>query len=346
MICKNCDHEVKKNVVQCVNCNADLHYDCAFQCVKCGKFLCDECAIKTKYQCNECYNVQHFSMEFISATMFESYIKCPHAFKHEFILNSIPKDQRKNKYSETGSLLHNLFDTYSQTRPLTPELLGTAGRELSRMFKNIDITLFDDADDLARHHLRCFETLANWWDEEQDKPIPLFTEMQHFVKLHDGLPLVRCTFDRINGERDDPANWEVEDYKTGKVYTSDMLQHNMQLPIYAMAIRNLYGALPKLLRLRFPQHTDRYGKVQTRVFEHIDGTEDTYVCAVKRGGTYSFNLSERLGQMIDVYTKIKRGDFAFNTDNEHFCNNFCPLGKIGTCDGLNTRWKALSQRGY
>ena len=94
-----------------------------------------------------------------------------------------------------------------------------------------------------------------------------------------------------------------------------------------------------MLRLRFPQHTNRKGIVQTREFERI--TDDIYVCDVVRGGTYSISLSQRLEQMKGIYQSIQKGDFPCNTKNDHFCNNFCKLGMNGECHGIETRWHQL-----
>jgi hypothetical protein len=156
--------------------------------------------------------------------------------------------------------------------------------------------------------------------------------------LHDDLPDIRVTIDRINGNANDVENWEVEDYKTGAVYNAEKLRTNMQLPIYALAIKKIYGAYPKSLKLYFPQHK------QERVFERV--TDDIYVCTVARGGTYSISLTERLNQMVEIYQKIRRGDFPPNVKNNHFCQNFCSLGKRDMCDGLSTKWNLLKMRGY
>lgn len=283
-------------------------------------------------------------MEFISSTMFEGYEKCPFRFKHEHILGTLTDDMKENKYSATGSALHDVFEVYSKIRPLEPKHVLDMHGLYREKFNTISDGLFEgDKDDFLNKGLL---TIANWYHEETslNKPIPLMTEQQHFFTL-DGIDTkIRVTFDRINGEEGKPDEWEVEDYKTGKVYSSDMLRDNMQLPIYALAIKHLYGALPKILRLRFPQHTDKHGTVQNRVFERF--SDDMYVCDVKRGGTYTISLSERIERMKQIYNDIKRGHFPCNTKNEHFCNNFCAVGKNGMCDGLTTKWGMLNKRGY
>lgn len=346
MFCNNCYNEINENEdhTSCGMCSKHIHSECAFQCIKCYKPLCDKCAMKNKYKCDQCNEADGYKMDFISSTMFESYLQCPHSFKHEFILNTIPEDQKKNKYSMTGSALHDLFERYSVIRPLGEDEKNMACSEYVEKFNEIGIEYFDDEEDQNNFLTKGLITIENWFAEENDKPVPLFTEHRMFVELHKDLPKIRVTFDRINGEIGNSGEWEVEDYKTGKVYSSDKLTNNMQLPIYAMAIREMYGDLPRKLRLIFPQHTNRAGKIQTREFDKV--TNDLYVCNVKGGGVYSISLKKRLEQMIQIYSEIKKGDFKFNTTNSIFCQSFCPLGKNNMCDGLNTKWKSLKNRGY
>lgn len=346
MLCRNCDGYINKGeqFTSCSSCNTTLHEDCVFHCVQCNNILCDVCAKQQKYKCKECYNIQHYSMEFISSTMFESYLKCPNLFKHEFVINTLSEADKQNKYSVVGSMLHALFDKYSQIRPLDGDVDAEMVTEYSKEFDKININLFDSEEDFWSTKATHLDTIRNWFRDEQNKPIPLFTEQQLFVELHPALPKIRVTLDRINGVMNNPNEWEVEDYKTGKVYSSDKLTNNMQFPIYAMALRHLYGSSPKVMRFIFPQHTDANGNVKTREFERV--TDDVYVCSVKRGGTYSISLTERLQQMVNIYSEIKRGDFKFNVSDDHFCSNFCPLGKTGQCNGLSTKWKIRSERGY
>jgi len=349
MICANCDSPINPTVtgrfiVPCSKCGASMHKECAFQCVKCGKFLCDSCAITQKYLCDECYELKTIKMEYISATMFEAYEKCPYAFKHEHVLNTFTEAERENKYSALGTLLHSLFDKYSKIRPLNLEKRRAIEDEYDKGFDAINVKLFDSMPDMNDFRQRGLITMNNWFVEEIERPVPLHTEKEHFFEVP-GIDIpIRATIDRINGTGDDSSEWEVEDYKTGKVYSSDMLRHNFQLPIYALAIREVYGKPPKSLRLRFPQHKDKTGTIQQRIFERV--TDDIYVCNVRRGGTYSFSINERIGKMIEIYNKIKHDSFPLNTSNQHFCDNFCVLAKRGMCDGLSTKWQIANQRGY
>lgn len=343
MICKNCDTDIKgSGFILCADCGEFLHIECSSQCTKCGNNICDSCLITQKFKCKQCYNVDVHTMEFMSATMFESYLKCPYAFKHEYILNTIPEEERNNKYSLIGSMLHDLFEKYSLIRPLTEKHIKALQEEYEVNFEAIPENYFTNYNDKEAFRIAHLFTVANFIKREQEVNKPLMTEQKHFVKLHNDLPQIRCTFDRINGDKDDVANWELEDYKTGKIYSSDKLQNNMQLPIYAMAIKELYGEYPKTLRLLFPQYLDSKGIMQIREF--IYQGDNIYVCKVKRGGTYTIDLNQRLKQMIDIYSKIKRGEFDLNTSNQHFCDNFCYLNKQGMCESLTTKWQNINKR--
>lgn len=327
MICSNCQGIIQKDVKQCFTCGTNLHTDCTNNCVKCGNFLCDKCSLDNQFKCKACNADVKHEMEFISSTMFESFLKCPHLFKHEFILKTFSEEEKQNKYSAIGTMLHNLFDVHSQTRPIDVKQLNN---DYNKAFNAIPIELFNDEDDKKTFKTMHLETLKNWYNTEHKVAKPLYTEKQHFVDIHPELPKIRVTIDRINGVENNVAQWDVVDYKTGKVYVGEALERNMQFPIYAMAIKHLYGQAPRSLTFYFPQHQAH------RIFERI--TDDVYVCKVKRGGTYSFSLTQRLEQMIGIYKQIQQGNMKPKTNNSHFCNNFCPLGKQNMCDGLTKKW--------
>ncbi len=333
MLCANCFAEIKDEPVLCASCGQPMHKDCIMQCIKCGKPLCDICAGKSKWKCSECEQINVHEMEYISSTMFESFLKCPYMFKELFIINK--NIEIPNKWSRIGQELHALFDKWSYEDEKDYNKMIA---EFIPMYQSIDKNLFDNEEERVNFFKTSCDTIKNWIETETVYPKPLYTEQRHFVKLHDELPPIRVTIDRINGDANDVENWEVQDYKTGKVYTAKQIKENMQLPIYAMAIKAVYGALPKSLRLRFPQHK------KERLFMRLD--DDTYECVVSRGGTYTIKLSETLDKMIDIYNKIKKDSFKPNTQDSFFCDNFCPLMKEGKCYGTATKWKLLNQRGY
>jgi RecB family exonuclease len=272
-------------------------------------------------------------MEFVSSTMFEAFEKCPYLFKDIFIINK--GEEIPNKWARTGQELHNLFDKWAHIEKKDSELMKA---EYAEMFDSIDKDLFDDELDRDAFLKQGYMTILNWIVEEQTRPRPLMTEQKFFTKLHPDLPPIRATIDRINGNKDDVVNWDVEDYKTGKIYPSNKLRSIIQLPVYAMTIRENFGALPRRLILRFPLHQAE------RVFERI--TDDLYTCRVKRGGTYNVSLAETLNKMVDIYKNIQRDTFMPNTNDTHFCENYCPLYKKQKCKALLTHWQMLTKRGY
>jgi len=332
-ICKNCKGIIDKEFIKCSHCYAPMHEECRQYCVRCGAPLCDTCSPEHKRLCPECEKIDVNTMEFISSTMFEAFEKCPYLFKDTFIINKGIEIQ--NKWSRCGQELNALFDKWSYIREKNYDIMRD---EYTTMFNTIDKNLFNDEADMAKMLKQGYTTISNWILEEINKPIPLMTEHIHFVKLHENLPPVRATIDRINGTENDVRNWEVEDYKTGAIYTSKKLRNNMQLPIYAMVIKEVYGDLPKILRLRFPLHQAE------RVYERI--TEDLYTCQVKRGGIYNISLQETLDNMVSIYSNIRKDLFLPNTQDSHFCDNYCPLYRQGKCKALSTKWNMLMKRGY
>ncbi|MDD3414838.1 MAG: PD-(D/E)XK nuclease family protein [Lachnospiraceae bacterium] len=331
-LCVNCSYEINNEEALCSNCGQPMHSDCVQQCVNCGKYLCDLCASKLKWKCNDCV-VDIYSMDFISSTMFEAYLKCPFMFKELFVVNK--NVEMPNKWSRIGQELHSLFDKWSYKDDKNSKTMIT---EFIQQYQTINKDLFDNEEDYTNFFDTSCKSIRNWIKSEEQYSKPLYTEKQHFVKLHDDLPQVRVTIDRINGDEGNASEWDVQDYKTGRVYTAEQLRENIQLPTYAMAIKTIYGALPKYLRLRFTQHN------KERLYVRLD--DDTYECKVPRGGTYTISLNKTLDKMVDIYSNIKKDSFKPNISNIYFCDNFCPLMKEGKCSSLNTKWRLLNQRGY
>lgn len=332
-ICKNCHGILDNEIIECSHCHELMHDDCKQYCIRCGAPICDSCSPEHKRLCPECEKIDVYTMEYISSTMFEAFEKCPYLFKNIFLINH--GDEIPNKWSRTGQELHNLFDKWSQIAQKDSELMKA---EYAEMFSSIDTNLFDDEEDKQKFLQQGYTTIMNWIVEELNRQRPLMTEQKFFTKLHPDLPPVRATIDRINGIKEDVPNWDVEDYKTGKIYTADKLRNNIQLPVYAMTIRENFGALPKRLILRFPLHQAE------RIYERI--TDDLYTCQVKRGGTYNISLTETLNRMVEIYKNIRQDRFLPNTKDVHFCENFCPMYKAKTCKTLTTKWQMLMKRGY
>lgn len=329
MKCNNCLEPLTVNdeTTTCARCKALMHIDCANGCVECHSAMCDDCVIAYR-KCDECGDADVVHMEFISSTMFEGYIKCPWLFYNEQILQKISEAERGNKYSALGSLIHDLCHIYSvQNREASLEIILTA---YQMAFNDIDNKYFEDEDDAEKFYCLGVVCLTNFYTQEQHMTPPTHAEEQWFLKLDPELPLIRVTMDRLQQYDDD---YELHDYKTGKVYSSDMLRNNMQLPIYAMAIKHKFGVYPTKLVLRFIQHN------KERVFVH-EG-EGNYVCVVKGGGTYRFSVDKKKVEMKKIWNDIRRGHFPRNTSKEYFCRDFCPLGKADQCDGLNTRWSGV-----
>lgn len=326
--CPNCFTNVTEGT-KCVVCDATMHDECINQCQQCKQPMCDDCVITYK-KCKSCRDLKQatISMDFISSTMFESYEKCPFLFYNEHILKKFNDEEKDNKYNLLGTLVHDLCCDYSTTK----RKLSFADLHANYCVNFLDIKqkYFDDKADRERFFHIGLDCLNNFYKQEQSLPEPSVTEEQWFITLNKDLPTIRVTIDRINGDLDNPSELCVDDYKTGKVYTSDMLRKNMQLPIYAMAVKHKYGDYPKQLRLRFLQHD------KERIFEHTK--DGVYVCNVKGGGIYKLDVDKTLDKMKEIWYNISHNVFPRNTKNEYFCRDFCPLGKTKQCDGISTKW--------
>ena len=112
-------------------------------------------------------------MEFISATMFESYEKCPYSFKHEHIMKAFTEEERTNKYSAVGTILHALFDKYSNIRPLDDEAKSLMIQSYELEFDKLNPDLFESSDDILNYKSIGILEINNWIKEEAERPLPL-----------------------------------------------------------------------------------------------------------------------------------------------------------------------------
>lgn len=336
--CFQCDKPIKSNEVHCVDCSKPMHSECAAHCIKCGKVLCDLCALNNRFKCAECLGatVGGIEIEKVRRSNIDLYDECAHAF----YLNVVKGiEQPGNAYSEVGVELHDIFDRNSQGE-FGPRVGGAERahvliQEWDRRFAEIPedkfvgcqskLTIESFKRKLYEQGVRNIQNYLNW---ESTRPDPWKTEetLVDWIDNDTSLPKVQMTMDRIdlvNGE------YEVLDYKTGKVFVGKNLAHYLQTPLYILMIEKIYGIKVSRFRYLF------FNENKERVFERRD--DDTFVCTVGKR-EYTISLQETVKRVKRTFAKIKRGQFNIPPNvSDWKCKHMCQMYKAGACQGKETQ---------
>ncbi len=197
----------------------------------------------------------------LSATKFDTYIKCPLQFKFAHILE-VPTQQ--TTYFNLGSAVHAVAENLTKM-----EKDGTKPTEeiaLELLDKNWDSNAYKskkkEKEDLTTAK-KIIQTYLKWISENPNKAIDV--EKRFKIEIN-GVP-VTGSIDRV--EKTPAGEFEVIDFKTGGIYeTKNSIKENTQMNVYAMAVDNIYGKLPEKTSLFYL----REGKILENVIK-IDNLE-------------------------------------------------------------------------
>lgn len=201
----------------------------------------------------------------VSATRLETYAECPRKFLFQKVLGIearlLPEDLWRIEGRDRGSLVHAVLERY------VAERIGGAPRSLRRLLEIAD----DHMDDMAAGGMvgkallwrldraAIVRDLRTFYSEEGDL-VPLAAELAFgdkdgelapvTVTLPDGRAvLFRGRADRV--DRGPEGELVVSDYKTGRQRSISKLGDDpldggkrLQLPLYALAARQAFGAGP------------------------------------------------------------------------------------------------------
>lgn len=330
MQCLNCFAQMKKEEVKCTNCEGHIHKECAVACVECGNILCDNCSLIGKFKCKTCEEKGHISLPFITRSMIELYKTCPYQFYLRYI-KELPEEE--GIYALLGTILHNLFDLYSRREIESEEKLYEMFRE---QYNAIEDKKFETPAQREKLYTKGKTAIKNYLNEEAMMPYPLATESEIFATIDESVPQVKVLIDRINGSETSPDQLEIVDYKTGKIHVGQKLHNDLQPPMYAWALREKYGFLPKRFKLLF------LSEEKVRIYELID--DDTYVCTVRKK-EYRVSITDTIREIKTIWARIKRGEFGIpDKINSYTCEKMCYYGKTGICQGLEEKWKLANQK--
>jgi DNA helicase-2/ATP-dependent DNA helicase PcrA len=183
---------------------------------------------------------------YLSYYHIDDYLTCPLKYKYVNILRVPIMEHHTVIY---GRAMHDAVSRYFQYK--------AAGRkmELADLLEAFRSS-FDPQGFLdARHQEERFrigqEALIRFFnDEERRNSTPLFIEKEFSFIL--GNDKITGRFDRVDKEKDGAV---IMDFKTSEIKTQKdadkRVKENMQLKLYALAYRNIFGELPVRIALYF-----------------------------------------------------------------------------------------------
>ena len=203
----------------------------------------------------------------LSATKFETYLKCPLQFKYAHVLE-VPTPGAT--YFNLGTAVHAVAETLTKMEKdgITP----TEEMAFKILEKNWNSNSYKNKkkedEDIAKAR-EMIQTYLKWISESKNKPIDV--EKRFTIEIA-GVP-VTGFIDRV--EQTPDYTYEVIDFKTGRVYkTKNTIKDDTQMNLYALAVEHLYGKLPEKTSLFYlrenemvenPIKTDNIEKVKSNL---------------------------------------------------------------------------------
>ena len=207
-----------------------------------------------------------------SASGLQTYSNCPAQYKFSNVLR-VPSMART--YFQLGSVVHEVIE-----RLTTQELEGTPPTK-ERAFEMLEhfwsSAAYASKQKEAEHKKQAQQMLETYlaWNERNENEI-IGAEMKFAFTLNGRS--VMGYIDRV--ERTPVGEYVVLDYKTGYPRESkNTIKQNIQMNVYALAVLEKFGALPKRVSLYYVKHDkmvdylptqDNVEQQQARLSEMID----------------------------------------------------------------------------
>lgn len=197
----------------------------------------------------------------LSASAVEIYEKCPLRFKLEREWN-LPREVPAALHY--GKIMHDVLRTFYDAKRFGREV---APEELMRMFED-GIAQAGIADryqyDLYLRQGR--EQISQFYELASTTPEPNVLETERSFELQAGGAKLRGRIDRI--DRTDDGGLVIVDYKTGKPKSQKDADESLQLSLYALAIKELFGKRAE--KLVFYNLEDNTAMSTTRLDAELD----------------------------------------------------------------------------
>lgn len=255
---------------------------------------------------------KHFSF-----TQLKAYSTCPLQYKYAHILRIPVRGRATFSFGKTiHATLQQFFELVKSQALANQQDLFAKGNEnldlgkikvtekdlLDIYEKNWINDWYDDKSEHDKYKKKGREALKKFFaDWEKEKIIPEYLEKGFNFKIENYT--IRGVIDRIDKHKD--GGWEIIDYKTGKSKEKVDNDNKMQLLIYQLAAREVFGQEPKLLTFYYIE----------------DGKKVQFLGSEQ-------DLRKVKEDILRIIEKIKSGDFSA-TPSPHVCK-YCDFKDI--CD--------------
>jgi DNA helicase-2/ATP-dependent DNA helicase PcrA len=174
----------------------------------------------------------------LSASKFETYLKCPLQFKFAHVLE-VPTPEKT--YFNLGTAVHAVVehltklekDGIKPTEEKAFEILESNWNSNAYLSKKKE----EEDKEKARTMIR---TYLKWISTNPNTPI----DVEKRFQIEIGGIKVNGSIDRV--EQTPGGEYQVIDFKTGNVYeTKNSIKEDTQMNVYALAVENLYKKLPE-----------------------------------------------------------------------------------------------------
>ncbi len=217
------------------------------------------------------FELPPFDRKRLSYSQVNTFKMCPLRYSYSYMMK-IP--QPESAVGNFGTSIHEtLKEFYRQLK---------AGKEIDMalMEKLFNENWVPYGYDSVQHHdaqkKLGLEMLGKYF-EENSKPwvLPSFIERPFSLKV--GEYLLTGRIDRIDKLED--GTYEIIDYKTGAVQQESGLKRDLQLSIYALACKEVFGIEVSKLSLYFMQDNSKIST--TRSSDDIEGTKDQIIESIE-----------------------------------------------------------------
>jgi len=272
---------------------------------------------------------KRYHIPYFSYSQLNTFITCPESYRQTYMTGRF--DPKGNKYTELGSVLHDLFER--QGKQLIAEgdpfTKGQAIKQFNKDFMKIGKeknSYFKDKEDFIKMYQKGITAIENYYEMYSDEK-PLFVEKKFLGKVADGLPPAKSFIDRIDGEdANDASTWIITDYKTGSSPKSKgYLKSDFQMGLYVAQVFAQYGAYPKAVQFVHPVPQ----KTQTAIHQG-DGV---YKFKNQRTPVVEFSVSDTIilirNTIADIIEAVQGNNFPLKPDS--FGCGMCFHFQAGTC---------------
>ena len=190
--------------------------------------------------------VDQFGRVRLSFSRIDTYQNCPRKFRYSYV-DRLPS--KPGPHLSFGTSLHNALEAfYDRKLPQTP----TEEELLEFLYVGWDSSGFRDMprEEQVRFYRHGQDVLRRFHQRNKDQyRLPATTEAWFELPFGDEAVVVG-SIDRVDVDED--GRFHIIDYKTNrKVKSRSRVAGSLQLAIYALACRHLYGSLPATVSLDF-----------------------------------------------------------------------------------------------